>query len=93
VFKGSTGGPDAETRAKFTTVAVAEAKDARGDILTRAVIEGVNPYDFTGRMLAWAADRIVLGGLQGSGALGPADAFTLDVLQDGAREVGLRRVQ
>jgi short subunit dehydrogenase-like uncharacterized protein len=92
-FKGSTGGPDAETRARFTTVAVAEAKDAHGATLTRAVVEGVNPYDFTGRMLAWTADRIVGGGLQGTGALGPADAFTLDVLQDGAREIGLRRVQ
>jgi short subunit dehydrogenase-like uncharacterized protein len=93
VFKGSTGGPDEVTRAKFTTVAVAEAKDATGGVLTRAVVEGVNPYDFTGRMLAWAADRIVAGGLQGTGAMGPADAFTLDVLADGAREIGLQRVQ
>ena len=44
-------------------------------------------------MLAWAADRIVAGGLQGTGAMGPADAFTLDVLADGAREIGLQRVQ
>jgi hypothetical protein len=44
-------------------------------------------------MLAWAADRILAGGLQGTGALGPADAFTLDVLQDGAREIGLQRVE
>jgi short subunit dehydrogenase-like uncharacterized protein len=93
VFKGSTGGPDEATRAKFKTVAVAEAKDAGGNILTRAVVEGVNPYDFTGRMLAWAADRALAGGLQDTGALGPADAFTLDVLADGAREIGLHRVQ
>jgi short subunit dehydrogenase-like uncharacterized protein len=93
VFKGSSGGPDAATRARFTTLAVAEARDARGATLTRAVVEGLNPYDFTGQMLAWAADRILAGGLQGTGALGPADAFTLDVLQDGAREIGLQRVE
>ena len=92
-FKGSSGGPDAATRARFTSLAVAEARDARGATLTRAVVEGLNPYDFTGQMLAWAADRILAGGLQGTGAMGPADAFTLDVLQDGAREIGLQRVE
>jgi short subunit dehydrogenase-like uncharacterized protein len=93
VLKGSTGGPDAVTRSKFTTFAVAEAKDGQGATLTRAVVEGLNPYDFTGQMLAWTADRILAGGLQGSGALGPADAFTLDVLQDGVREIGVHRVE
>ena len=92
-FKGSTGGPDEPTRAKFTTVAVGEARDAAGYLLTRAVVEGVNPYDFTGRMLAWGADRILAGDLQGTGAMGPVDAFTLDVLADGAREIGLQRVE
>lgn len=92
-LKGSTGGPDAETRQRFRTVVVAEARDARGTVLTRAAVEGTNPYDFTGEMLAWAAGQIADGGLQGAGALGPVDAFTLDALYDGVREIGLTRTQ
>ena len=36
---------------------------------------GVDGYTFTGRILAWGADSAAAGALQGTGALGPVDAF------------------
>ena len=53
--------------------------------------EGVNPYDFTAGMLAWGAMRAADGGLLGSGALGPVDAFGLDELERGAAQAGVQR--
>jgi short subunit dehydrogenase-like uncharacterized protein len=93
LFRGSTGGPDAQARAKYTTIAVAETFDSRGGALARAVVEGLNPYDFTGQMLAWAADRIVNVGVRGVGALGPVSAFGLDELTEGVRQAGISRTQ
>lgn len=93
LLRGSTGGPDAQARAKYTTIAVAETFDARGRSLARVVVEGANPYDFTGEILAWAADRIANVGVRGVGALGPVNAFGLDQLAEGARQAGIHRTQ
>jgi hypothetical protein len=49
----------------------------------------VDGYTFTGRVLAWGAQRAAEGGLQGTGALGPVDAFGLVALTDGCRWAGL----
>jgi hypothetical protein len=49
----------------------------------------VNGYTFTGRMLAWAAERTANGGLKGSGALGPVEAFGLEALVGGCAEAGI----
>jgi short subunit dehydrogenase-like uncharacterized protein len=87
--KGSTGGPDAEARAQSGSHIVAIAYDDAGRELAQVDISGVNGYTFTGRMLAWAADRAASGGLQGVGALGPVEAFGLDELRAGAAEAGL----
>ena len=46
-------------------------------------------YTFTGRMLAWGADRAAAGALKGTGALGPVDAFGLDELVKGCAEAGI----
>jgi short subunit dehydrogenase-like uncharacterized protein len=92
-FRGSSGGPDAQTRAQYTTITVAETFDSRGGSLARAAVEGTNPYDFTGEMLAWAADRIVNVGVRGVGALGPVAAFGLDELAEGVRQAGLNRTE
>ena len=89
--KGSTGGPDAGTRAKSGSYVVAAAYDAAGRHLSEVRLTGVNPYDFTADMLAWGADRAAAGALRGTGALGPVDGFGLDVLQTGAAEAGLAR--
>ena len=91
LVKGSTGGPSAETRARARSHIVAIASDAAGSQLARVKLEGDNPYDFTGAMLAWGAIRVADGGLLGSGALGPVDGFGLDALERGVAEAGIAR--
>jgi hypothetical protein len=54
-------------------------------------LEGDNPYDFTGAVLAWGAIAAAGGGLRGSGALGPVDAFGLDELEAGVAQAGIAR--
>ena len=93
LFPGSTGGPDEQARADYQTVVVAETFDAEGKSLARTVAEGMNPYDFTGAILAWAADRIAVVGVRGVGALGPVAAFGLDELTDGVAQCGIQRTE
>jgi short subunit dehydrogenase-like uncharacterized protein len=88
---GSTGGPDAATRAKARSHVVAVASDAGGAPLATVRLEGDNPYDFTGAMLAWGATAAAGGAIHGSGALGPVDAFGLDALEAGVAEAGIAR--
>ncbi len=93
LFPGSLGGPDERTRVAGSAVVMAEAFDARGKILARAVLEGINPYDLTGGILAWAADRVANVGPRGVGALGPVAAFGLDELAEGVRQAGMERTE
>jgi short subunit dehydrogenase-like uncharacterized protein len=86
---GSTGGPDAEARARVGALVVAEAFDARGTRLGAVRVSGVNPYDFTAAILAWGAQTAAEGGLLGTGALGPVDGVGLEALQRGCAEAGL----
>jgi short subunit dehydrogenase-like uncharacterized protein len=88
---GSSGGPDAEARAKVGSLVVAEAFDARGTQLSAVRLKGVNPYDFTAAVLAWGAQAAAAGELQGTGALGPADGFGLEALVRGCAEAGISR--
>jgi short subunit dehydrogenase-like uncharacterized protein len=87
--KGSTGGPDAEARRKAGSHIVAIAYDGAGRELAEVHVSGVDGYTFTGRVLAWGAQLAAEGGLQGTGALGPVDAFGLVALTDGCRWAGL----
>jgi short subunit dehydrogenase-like uncharacterized protein len=87
--KGSSGGPDAEARSKGGSHIVGIAYDADGRQLSEVHLSGVNGYDFTARVLAWGAEQSAAGGLKGTGALGPADAFGLDRLREGCAEAGL----
>ena len=89
LVKGSSGGPDAETRAKFGSHVVAIAYDAGGRELCEVHVSGVDGYTFTGRILAWGAEQAATGGLHGTGALGPVEAFGLVALADGCRWAGL----
>jgi short subunit dehydrogenase-like uncharacterized protein len=89
--KGSTGGPDAEARAKVGSLIVAEAFDARGTQLSAVRLKGVNPYDFTAAILAWGAQTAARGELEGTGALGPVDGFGLEALVRGCAEAGISR--
>jgi short subunit dehydrogenase-like uncharacterized protein len=86
---GSTGGPDEEARAKGGSHIVGIAYDAAGRQLSEVHLKGVDGYTFTGRMLAWAADRAAARGLKGAGALGPVDAFGLAELTAGCAEAGI----
>jgi short subunit dehydrogenase-like uncharacterized protein len=92
LVKGSSGGPDAKARAKSRSHVVAVASNAGGAPLSTVHIEGANGYDFTADFLAWAAERARDGGLHGTGALGPVEAFGLDPLREGAAEAGITRV-
>jgi short subunit dehydrogenase-like uncharacterized protein len=87
--KGSTGGPDADQRSRSGSHVVAFAYDAAGAELARVELTGANGYTFTGRMLAWAADRAASGALRGTGALGPVDGFGLGELVEGCRWAGI----
>ena len=89
LVKGSSGGPDGQTRAKFGSHVVAIAYDAGGRELCEVHVSGVDGYTFTGRILAWGAEQAATGGLQGTGALGPVEAFGLVALADGCRWAGL----
>ncbi len=89
LVQGSTGGPDAEARSKSGSHIVAIAYDAAGRQLTEVHVTGIDGYTFTGRMLAWGADRAAAGALKGTGALGPVDAFGLDELVEGCAWAGL----
>ena len=87
--QGSTGGPDAEARAKSGSHIVAVAYDPSGRALNEVHLKGVDGYTFTGRMLAWAAEQAAAGNLKGAGALGPVEAFGLDTLVAGVAEAGI----
>jgi short subunit dehydrogenase-like uncharacterized protein len=89
LVKGSSGGPDAEQRAKGGSWVVGIAYDGAGTELAEARVTGVDGYTFTGRSLAWGAERAAAGALRDSGALGPADGFGLDELRRGCEEAGL----
>ncbi|MGH3773846.1 MAG: hypothetical protein ACRDRW_21065 [Pseudonocardiaceae bacterium] len=45
----------------------------------------------TADLLASGAQRVAEHGISGPGALGPAEALGMDVLEAGAAEAGLRR--
>ena len=89
--RGSTGGPDAEARARGGSTVVAEAFSASGERLGHVQLDGVNGYTFTADILAWGAMTAAAEGVQGTGALGPVSAFGLDRLERGARQAGLAR--
>jgi short subunit dehydrogenase-like uncharacterized protein len=90
--KGSTGGPDAQARAKSGSHIIGAAYDAGGRQLSEVHLTGVNGYDFTAAILAWGADRAATRGLIGTGALGPVDAFGLNRLEAACANAGLSSV-
>ena len=89
LVKGSTGGPDAEARARTGSHIVGIAYDASGEAMSEVHLTGVDGYTFTGRILAWGAERALNDGLRGIGALGPVDGFGLEELAAGCAEAGI----
>ena len=90
--KGSSGGPSEEQLASSGSHVLAIARDRTGTALSEVRLEGVNGYTFTARFLAWAAGRALDGGIDGVGALGPAQAFGVEGLEAGVAEAGIARV-
>jgi short subunit dehydrogenase-like uncharacterized protein len=87
---GSNGGPDAEARARSSSVVIAEAYSSSNALLSSVRLQGVNGYTFTGDIVAWGAITAAAG-LASAGALGPVTAFGLGELERGLREAGISR--
>ena len=92
VAQGAASGPDAEARARTRSLIVAEVRDPAGTVLSEVRLEGINPYEFSAALLAWGAEAAASGGLRGTGALGPVEAWGLDVLDAAVAGAGIRRV-
>lgn len=84
--------PDPVALARVTSHVVGTAYDASGSTLAQVRLVSGDPYQLTADLLAWGAQRAAEHGVSGPGALGPAEAFGLDVLEAGAAEAGLRRL-
>ncbi|WP_222192916.1 saccharopine dehydrogenase family protein [Modestobacter italicus] len=79
------------TQGPSRTHVVAEVRDAAGERVARVRLLGPDPYPMTADLLAWAAVRAAEGGVQGTGALGPVQAFGLAELTAGAATAGVVR--
>jgi short subunit dehydrogenase-like uncharacterized protein len=84
-----TGAPESSEGSTARSWIAAEALDASGRPLASVTLSGAEPYAFTGALLAWAARRAAHQGVNGSGALGPVEAFGLDALREGVERSGL----
>lgn len=82
-------GPGVAKRAESRARVIAVARGAGGEVLETVRVDGPNPYDLSGLLTAWAAERILAGELEGVGALGPVDAFGLERLRAGCAQIGL----
>jgi hypothetical protein len=91
--KGSSGGPDEDERWRTDSYILAIARSETGHQLSEVHLDGANPYTFTAEFLAWAAICGQQGRIRGSGALGPAEAFTVEELTEGAASAGIKRAQ
>ncbi|MDH2425849.1 saccharopine dehydrogenase NADP-binding domain-containing protein [Sphaerisporangium sp. TRM90804] len=80
----SSGGPT------ISSQVIAEAFDRAGRRLAAVELHGGDPYDYTGRLLAWAGVTAAAQGVSARGAVGPVEAFGLDALVEGCAEAGLR---
>jgi hypothetical protein len=82
-------GPDEAERATTGAIVIATASDEEGRELRTVKLGGTNPYTFSGRFLAWAALRAATIGIDGTGALGPLEAFGQAQLRAGVKSGGL----
>ena len=76
-----------------TSWIAAAASDGGGRALAEVHLSGVNAYAFTAGFLAWAAARAAHAGVEPAGAIGPIEAFGLDLLARACDEAGLLRVR
>ncbi|HEX2299566.1 MAG TPA: NAD(P)H-binding protein [Pseudonocardiaceae bacterium] len=81
--------PDAGALARLTSHFLGAAYDEGGTLVAEARLVATDPYQLTAGLLAWGAGRAAEHGVSGPGALGPVDAFGIEVLSAGAAEIGL----
>ena len=86
------GGPEEAARQASRSYVIAVASAADGRELAQVRLRGPNVYTLTGRLLAWGARQAAAGGLAGTGALGPVEAFGLEALAGAADAAGLQRI-
>lgn len=86
---GSSGGPSEAARAKSSSLWTAEASNRAGDLIAKVDLAGPNGYTLTGRLIAEAAIRLAGGAGSGAGALGPAEAFGPEGLDELCRATGI----
>lgn len=84
-------GPDAQVRAGASTLVIAEGFDASGTRCASVELIGPSPYDLTAELLTWAARQCLATPALPAGAVGPVDAFGLDVTERECAAFGLRR--
>ena len=82
-------GPAAHQRARATSFVVAESPDPGGGPVRRVQVEGPNPYDLTGQLLAWSARMLSHRMEKNVGAMGPVTAFGPDAFVAGCMALGL----
>lgn len=82
-------GPGAERREAARTNVIAVARNDAGEPVAEVRVDGPNPYDLSGLLTAWAAERMLEGAVSATGALGPVDAFGLEELRAGCASIGL----
>jgi short subunit dehydrogenase-like uncharacterized protein len=83
--------PDAAALERVGAHVIGAAYDVNGRSLAEVRLVAADPYRLTAALLAWGAARAAEQGVRGTGALGPIDAFGLDVLESAAPEIGLHR--
>jgi Saccharopine dehydrogenase NADP binding domain len=84
--------PRRPLRPTLTARVVAIVYDATGRSLAEVHLSGTDPCDFSARVLAWAARQARDGGMSGTGAIGPVEAFGLGGLLAGCAEAGIARI-
>jgi short subunit dehydrogenase-like uncharacterized protein len=82
-------GPAPHQRIKATSVVMAIGRDASGEQTGKVTVEGPNPYDLTGHLLAWSARMLSRRADKQVGTLGPVSAFGLDAYVAGCMALGL----
>lgn len=93
-FARRTGeGPDAEERARTGSLVVARAAAPDGTLLAEVELRGPNAYTLTAELLAWGAQRLAIDGPRRTGAVGPVEAFGLEVLRDACETLDLSRAR
>jgi short subunit dehydrogenase-like uncharacterized protein len=85
-------GPGERNRSLNRQRIEAKAFSADGAELACCVLDGPNGYDYSGAMLAWAAERMLAGEVHAPGVLGPVSAFGLTGLSAGSQDAGMQRV-